>query len=565
MRQRRNLVILLGIASFLMIPGGARAVAVPLQLSRAARETAPEIRREALLPPNGPAGRPLPLLSHWNGGSHGKGWIPQYQVALLQQGHRLLPWMHWPDGLKEGDADSERRFKEYFGELLAFCRELRLPISFCGTQWEAILLKEPYCSRPAEENPDAITPEGEVLRRLSPFGPLEPWRDPAKVYVATPAMRRVQAIYPDPPLVLLISNNEAPRLRWNKVEEHSRRYLEKYGKGRSNEFKREVVARGWMERYPVMFGAMRDALVSPYWRKNVRFVGYGAFGPSHFGRWGGWKRYSLITDEWTSPNWHIWDGGTPSYYTHDWCPNRDHWVWSTQIESMNWIFQLEEAWKANPDFWWEVSLWDGNSKWHPGMRYSEELLKESKACQYAKDGQTYTPNRFEGWAQFGLWLLRPRVLREFRNNMAPLRPWQPYFERLIKIVDRVHENPTLAEFWRHGRLVPNPDGKHPYQESIPEKYRDVPRWFLLSTNLDPPRPWKLKTNVPVFSIALELGEPGSRRWLVYAHSPLEDRRDVEITVPECGGITVDVPREGAFCVVDEGAERQPKCRRLTTE
>ena len=127
-----------------------------------------------------------------------------------------------------------------------------------------------------------VTLEGKVLGKLSPFGPLEPWRDPARFYAATPTMRRVQAIYPDPPLVLFISNNEAPRLRWNEVETRSRRYLEKYGKGRSDEFKREVVARGWMERYPVMLGAMRDALISPAWRKNVRFVGYDAFGPFAF-------------------------------------------------------------------------------------------------------------------------------------------------------------------------------------------------------------------------------------------------------------------------------------------
>ena len=72
----------------------------------------------------------------------------------------------------------------------------------------------------------------------------------------------------------------------------------------------------------------------------------------------------------------------------------------------------------------------------------------------------------------------------------------------------------------------------------------------------------LKTNLPVFSIALELGEPGARRWLVYAHSPLKDRRDVEITVPPFGAITVDVPREGAFYVVHEGKGRQSKYSRL---
>jgi len=359
-------------------------------------------------------------------------------------------------------------------------------------------------------------------------------------------MKKVQELYPRPPLVLFVSNNEAPDLRWHQVDS-SQRYLDLYGEGRSDEFKREVVSRGWMERYPAMFAAMRDVLVEDAWRKNVRFVGYGAFGPSHFGRWSGWKDYSLITDRWTSPDWHIWDGGSPSYYTHNWCPNRDHWVWSTQVQSMNWIFQMEEAWKVNPDFWWEISVWDGNGGgWTPGTPSTSELLKKSKACQYMADGQTYNPDRFAGWLQFGMWLLRPRVVREFRGSTVPLDPWRPFFDQLLAAVDRVHGNETLKEFWRFGRLVPNPAARHPYQVDVPAKYADTQRWFLLETNLDSPQPLGSTSEIPVFGMALVLGDPGARRWLLYAHSPLETRPNVQITVPGYGIVTVDVPRQGAF-------------------
>ena len=523
----------------------------------AGRKVAVEIRREALLPPDGRAGSAqggLPLVSHWNMGSQGRGWTPQYQVELLNQGHHILPWLAWPRSNPLAKQESAQRFHDYYDALLAYCRELKLPISFRGTQWEAMLVGEKYRDLPPEKCPAVVTPEGKVIRKLSPFGPIEPWRDPAREYVDTPGMKELQSAtggYPDPPLVLFVSNNEAPDLRWHQVE-MSKRYLDKYGKGRSDEFKRQVVAKGWMERYPVMFQAMRQALISDAWKKNVRFVGYGAFGPSHFGRWSAWKEYSLITDEWTSPNWHIWDGGSPSYYTHNWCPNRDHWVWSTQVQSMNWIFQLEEAWRVNPDFWWEVSLWDGNGGgWTPEMGYRPELVEKSKACQYMKDGQTYTPDRYEGWAQFGLWLLRPRVIREFRGSTVPLEPWRPFFERLLAIIDRVYDRATLEEFWRHGKLVPNRAHRHPYQKDVPQKYRDLDRWFLLDTNLDAARPWNHETNIPVFSLALVRGDRGKRRWLLYGHSPLEDRRDVTITLPEFGKITIDIPRAGAFYVIDE--------------
>ncbi len=521
----------------------------------AAKQAAVEIRREATLPPNGSTGRPLPLVSHWNMGSQGRGWTPDYQVELLDAGHHILPWFSWPQGDPDASEKNAKRFHDYYNALIDRCRTLGLPICFRGTQWEAMLLGREYRELPAEQCPAVIGADGRVIRKLSPFGPIEPWRDPARAYVDTPAMKALQRMYSDPPLVLFVSNNEAPDLRWYQVE-LSKRYLDKYGKGRPDSFKRGVVAKGWMERYPVMFEAMRSALVNDTWKKNVRFVGYGAFGPSHFGRWPGWKEYSLITDKWTSPNWYIWDGASPSYYTHNWNDNRDHWVWSTQVQSMNWIFQLDEAWRVNPDFWWEISLWDGNaSNWTPDMKCTPEAVKKSKACQYMQDGQTYTPDRYQGWVQFGMWLLRPRVVREFRGSTTPLEPWRPFFERLLFAVDRIYANETLRDFWRHGVLVPNRAHQHPYQEDVPAKYRDVDRWFLLDTSLDLPRPWALKTNIPVFSLALVLGDKGARRWLVYAHSPLEDRRDVTITVPGFGKVTIDVPRSGSFYFVDEHEQK----------
>ncbi|KPK34750.1 MAG: hypothetical protein AMJ65_17945, partial [Phycisphaerae bacterium SG8_4] len=202
-------------------------------------DVATEIRREALLPPNGPAGRPLPLVSHWNMGSQGRGWTPQYQLELLAAGHHILPWLSWPRGNPDASDRNARRFDDYYGAIIAYCREHKLPICFRGTQWEAMLVKRQYRELPAEECPAVITAEGKAIAKLSPFGPVDPWRDPAAEYVETPAMKRLQEMYPDPPLVLFVSNNEAPDLRWHQAEQ-SKRYLLRYGKGRPDEFKRHV-------------------------------------------------------------------------------------------------------------------------------------------------------------------------------------------------------------------------------------------------------------------------------------------------------------------------------------
>ncbi len=539
----------------------------------AARRVAAEVRREVLLPPDGPQGRPLPLASHWNVGTVRGTFEPDHQIGLIQAGHHVLPWMSWP----RGDPDDER-FEAYYTRLLTYFRRLDLPLSIRGTQWDAMLVRGEYREAPESRWAGVIAPDGSRVAKLSPFGAIEPWKDPAREYIDTPAMRRTQRIYPNPPLVLLVSNNEPPDLRWSKhgpLEELSKRYVDRYGTGRDDEFRRRVVAEGWMERYPVMFQAMREALTSGTWKQNVRFVGYGAFGPSHFGRWDGWKVYSLIADDWTSPDWHTWQGGSPSYYTHNWCDNRDHWVFSTQVESMNWIFMLEEARRVNPDFWFEISTWDGNEvrSWMEGLgaetpeellvassaglspqrreQLDEKLLKKSKALQYLADGQTCPPERTAGWVQFGMWLLRPRAVREFRGHATPLEPVKPYWMETVKAVDRVWNDETLAEFWRHGRLVPNTSARHPYQTDVPAKYANTRRWFLLSTNLDPPRPWQQTTDLPVFALALVRGERPRRQWLVYAHAPLADRRDVEIAIPDCGQITINVPRAGTFWLVEE--------------
>lgn len=543
----------------------------------AARRVAQEIRREALLPPDGPQGRPLPLASHWNQGTVEGTFEPDHQIALLQAGHHVLPWMSWPTGNPESE-----RFEDYYGRLLGYFAALDLPVSFRGTQWNAMLVRKTYREGPDSQWAGVITPEGKRVPKLSPFGAVEPWKDPAREYVDTPAMQRAQELYPDPPLMLWVSNNEPPDLRWAKngpLEKKSKRYLEKYGRGRSEEFQRRVVGEGWMKRYPVMFEAMRKALVNEAWKQHVRFVGYGAFGPAHFGRWDGWTVYSLTTDAWTAPDWHIWDGGSPSYYTHNWNDNRDHWVFSPQVQSMNWIFMLEEAWQADPDFWFEMSTWDGNDvrRWMEGLgvekptglasaagkpltrpqrdSLTDEPISKVKALQYMQDGQTYPPARAAGWVQFGMWLLRPRVVREFRSHTTPLEPVRPYWMETVRAVDRVHANETLREFWRHGRLVANRAHRHPYQAAIPAKDRDIHRWYLLDTDLDPEPPWEQRTTIPVFSLALVRGNADSRRWLLYAHSPLENRSDVTITIPEWRPVTVDVPRSGAFYRIHESDGR----------
>ena len=183
-----------------------------------------------------------------------------------------------------------------------------------------------------------------------------------------------------------------------------------------------------------------------------------------------------------------------------------------QIEAMNYVPVLAEVRRKKPDFWFEISTWDGQQPGQP----SDKLLF------YANRGQTYSPDRYGGMVQFGMWLLRPRVVRDFRGSLDDERiRFGPYFDRIMEAVARVHRDPVLRRFWQDGRLVENPVGGHPYEANLTPELASRPRWFLLDSPANPPRPWQLTTPLAVYSLALVRGRAPHREWLVYAFSPLQ--------------------------------------------
>jgi hypothetical protein len=64
-------------------------------------------------------------------------------------------------------------------------------------------------------------------------------------------------------------------------------------------------------------------------------------------------------------------------------------------------------------------------------------------------------------------------------------------------------------------------------------------------------PWALSTPIEVFSLALVQGKAPARQWLVYAHSPLAERKSVKLKIPEYREVSVDVTLRGTFYLVDE--------------
>lgn len=523
----KNLVVA-GLAAILF---GCPAIAVG---ERMADNVAKEIREEAIKIHGRDKEYPLPLAAHWNTGQQKNGFSPGYQMRMIEKGHFLLPWFQLPEPGYSADY-------RYYENAIKKAAKLKLPISFVGTQWEKILSENPaYYYLPPEKNPNVVNRDGHILRKVSPFGPVGSWRDVGKRWTTQRIFKMLQAWYPDPPLIMFISNNEHAKLRWEEAEQESR-YLSSYGSGKDDNFKRKVVGDGWIERYRALQQGMVDGLTEKGWKERSVFIGFEAFTPVALGRWADWIKYSLCIHGRIDPGPLTWDGASLPYFVHNWDSSTDYRVMSPQIEAMNWVATLEEGRRWNPSFRVELSVWDGH----------EPTLDNDKRKFYSSAGQTFNPERYMGFIQFGMWLLRPGAVREFRGWTDTLAKSESYFLAVVDSVDRVHTDPVLRRFWRNGLLVANLNYRHPYQANIPDEYKAASRWFLLDTDLDPKRPWNLMTELPVFSLALVLGEKPEREWLVYAHSPRRNLENVKIDVPGYGFIKATVPPGGSFYLVRE--------------
>jgi len=510
------------------------------------------VRSEALRKNNSPEGRPLPLAAHW----HRRYYPLSYQIDQISKGHHLLPWM--PTPRPPHDARGALDDNEVGLKTL---RKWNMPfVLITGGQWEATLYDHnlKWRSLRPDKSPLVVPVEPikgkdgkpkPTAKQLSPFGAVEPWRQVGRYWMGSPGMKAIQDAYPDPPMVIVVSNNEANDLRWHEVEAKSKRYLDKYGKGRDNAFKRKVVAEGWTERYGAMLTSMRGALVEDAWKTNARFAAYSALGPNHLGRWSAWKTYSLITDKYVDPGPVIWDGAVAEYYDNHWQPQKTIWSgWSCQTEAMNMVLLKNEALKIKPEFWHEVIFWDGNLPDKSNDRYKT----------YTKKGFPPSPERYRGWVQYGLWLLTPRVAREFRSSADKRERWEAYFNAIIRAVDLVHSDKVLTRFWRKGELVQPGKNLHPFKTEVPERFKDTNRWYHLPTSLDPEYPLKFNSVFPVFTLGRVIGKKPNRQWLLYAHAPRGDKKDVAVDIPGFRKVVVNISLSGSFhhILEKDGSVRQ---------
>jgi len=499
------------------------------------------IRAEALKPNQASEGRPLPLVAHW----HRRSLPLSFQIDLIKKGHHVLPWTPY-DGERGGKGELA-----YAAEIKQL-REWGLPLTLItGGQWEArFYTDKEYLDAPAEQTGCGVSATtGKKIKAVSPLSPVEPWSKLGRAWTETETVKKMAELYPDIPLVFFVSNNEANDIRWHAIDK-DKYYLDKYGADKDDEFKRKVVGDGFIERYRAMIKGMREGLPSDAWKKNSRFIAYNALGPDHFGRpmggdTPGWLKYSTTTKDRIAWEPFAWEGAIPESYDNHWEAEKLSWrVWSCQVEMMNGVLLRQEAFKADPNFWHEVIFWDGDLT----DKAKQDVNKHKR---YEDLGVKYTPEVYAGWVKHNLWMLTPRVAREWRASADDKDRWWAYFEQIIKAVDQIHNDETLARFWRKGELVANRARQHPFNEGVPVRWQKIDRWFNLDTSLDPTGQWDLKTELPVMAVARVLGDKGKREWLIYAHATKKDQKDVELTIPDYGKVKVNPTLAGNYYLVKE--------------
>src|ERR1700683_1371820 len=272
----------------LLVAGGAVCASAQTTEQRAIDA----IRSEATAGPSGAEGWPLPLAASWDVGEMAGGFGPAYQMEEIAQGQYLLPWFGLsvprPPPGAPSNYPAGTDAPHYYEAAVRYLARHHLPLSFETTQFEALL------SDFSPEYPQH-GPDGKPLA-LTPFGPIEPWYAVGLAWARHPTLRRLQQLYPDPPLVLFISNNERTKLTPDELHAG-------FSAAASSELiaRRRAIGDAWIERYRTMERGWRDGLEIPVWRAHALFIGYDALVTPAMGRWGSWPAYSLYVPGRTEP------------------------------------------------------------------------------------------------------------------------------------------------------------------------------------------------------------------------------------------------------------------------
>ena len=480
---------------------------ISTQATPSLTDMATAITAEALKAFSDSADYSLPLFSHWDVGKT-EVMNPTYMLSRLEAGEHVL--VSWKLNLSNLDTT-------VYEESIKKAAELELPLIFIVPAPESSLIEEGY-SLSESENPNVIDADGNILDKLSPFGPDKNWYDIGKKWSSSSLMAQIQEWYPNPPLVVFMNENIASKLSWSELETSSR-YTSNYPSGKDDEYKRALVGAKWIEKYRQMHAGFKLGFVKEDWKNNVKFVSYNDFSDD-LGQLSTWAMNSTLTKQYLDICPFTVNGTTVNFdltqsinYTN---------IDAPQISINNLPFMLKEAKRNNPSFVQQLSI--------------------------AHNSNITDSSLYRGLTQFGLWFLRPSIIRQ-NSPVGTLEETEQLFNEMSNSVELIYNSDILSDFWKNGKLVSN--GESDLNSNIPEQYQDDPRWFLLDVDANPSRPWSDSSNIKVWSFALVKGTAPNREWLIFTQSPETEMSNVTVTIPEHEDVLIDSDKNGKFFILLE--------------
>lgn len=481
-----------------------------------------------------PTARTLPLASNWNGGQAKYLYSPEYQMDLIANGAYIMPWMTLSGPGIYSTPNYYRNYMEYI------C-ENELPVTFLSSQWEEVLsTTSEFKTLAAAENPNVVSALGTVENMVSINGRGSDWFKAGQMWGQTAMVQNLTQYCSKPALPIFLSNNEHPRQSWCDTACKAQLAIGAK-KLDDDEAVRKQYGDKWITLYGELLRGFRTSMPAE-WQRTSRFIGYNSLVDSALGRWPGWVAGTLYTKGRIEPWMEVFQGASAEYYLHDWSDINDFTIYSPQVEAANFVPVVAATQAKHPDYWFEMSIWDGYVPPAGGKR------------QYYKSiGQTFNECRYQGYVRFGAWQDRPRVLREFRGSSDYSN--ESYFNAVLNVAYEVNTIPQLADMWLNGELIENPSGKHPYQANLPADLVGKPRWFLLDVTANPKFTGKLTDPVNVYAVALN--QKATNTKLLYVYAPRGEQKNVGVTVPGFGVALVNATPEGNYYLLTADNKIQP--------
>lgn len=482
----------------------------------------------------------LPFVGHWNDGSNGLGFSPAVQTQLILDHKFILPWFNLPAPWLSRSWDG---WKSYYQDPLQLCSRLQLPITLRTTQWEDYLLRsKKFSGKAAYEKVRVPLEDGTFANALDLFGESDPWAEAGRVWATESFIPKLFEYYEEPPVVLFLGNNEASVYRWEKGRRTSMRYKEYAEAQHGTPSPDDILVRNdyvgaALEKYGFLLLSLR-ANLPKQWQGAMRPVWYGAHESFYYGYGRGhWNSFSpgggVFGQMWISDKFGL--NFEPSlrlgvsahcYMSGGW---KNGQVLSPQIGSMVYPMMVADAYKFDPNFWFEISYWDGTGRNEPAV-----------------------PDSLKGWLRLVMWVGRPKVIRGFRySNELAASKYMDHLKYAISLVEEVHNIEVLKDFWLNGSLVIPYGTQTPFrakdiEKYVPEKYWKIPRWFLLDTPDNPSvgrcQKWPEceRDPVEVYAVALKRED----EYLICGHRSDNANKKMSVLLPMPDGTSRKLDLQG---------------------